>query len=116
VRYPGDFYGLDSLGSWNISHMSVPKVRDNISNKKKMWHCMFFPSLGNHLSRESTLEKISQTGREFGMIASKKRLGRSLKETSREVVMRTWPLSVRQGSAKKRFLARRVTMMEDHYS
>jgi hypothetical protein len=35
---------------------------------------MVFPSLGNHLSRESVLGKISQIGRGFGMIASRKRL------------------------------------------
>jgi hypothetical protein len=50
------------------------------------------------------------------MIASRKRLGRSLRETSREVVMRTWLLSVRQRREKERVLARRVTMMEDHHS
>jgi hypothetical protein len=48
------------------------------------------------------------------MIVSRKRLGRSLKATSREVVMRTWPLSVRQGRENERVPIRRVTMMEDH--
>jgi hypothetical protein len=50
------------------------------------------------------------------MIASRKRLERSLKATSREVVMRTWPLSVREGREKERVPTRRVTMMEDHRS
>jgi hypothetical protein len=35
---------------------------------------MVFPSLGNHLSKEFVLGKISQIGRDFGMIASRKRL------------------------------------------
>jgi hypothetical protein len=61
---------------------------------------MVFPSLGNHLSRESSLGKISQIGRDFGMIASRKRLRRSLREASREVVKRTWLLLVRQGKRK----------------
>jgi hypothetical protein len=50
------------------------------------------------------------------MIASKRRLERSLRETSREVVMRTWLLSVRQGRENERVLERRVTMMEDHHN
>jgi hypothetical protein len=41
------------------------------------------------------LERISQFGKDFGMIASRKRLGKSLKEASREVVKRNWPLLVR---------------------
>jgi hypothetical protein len=41
---------------------------------------MVFPSHGKHLSRDFALGKISQIGRDFGMIASKKRLGRSLRE------------------------------------
>jgi hypothetical protein len=56
---------------------------------------MVFPSLGNHLSRESTLMRNSQIGRDFGMIASRKRLGRSLRVASRQVVRRNWLLSVR---------------------
>jgi hypothetical protein len=76
---------------------------------------MVSQSLGNHLSRESVLGKIFQIGEGYGMIVSRKRLGRSLKSTSKEVVMRTWPLSVRQGREKERFPTRRVTMMEVHH-
>jgi hypothetical protein len=60
-------------------------------------------------------EKL-KIGRGFGMIASRKRLKRSLRETSKEAVMTTWPLSVRQGRAKERVLARKVTVMEDHHN
>jgi hypothetical protein len=67
-----------------------------------MWHLMVFPSLGNHLSREFALGNISQIGRDFGMISSNKRLRRSLRETIKEVVMRTWLLSVRQRREKER--------------
>jgi hypothetical protein len=48
------------------------------------------PKSWNHLSREFALGNISQIGRDFGMIASRKRLTRSLRETSREVVKRTF--------------------------
>jgi hypothetical protein len=68
------------------------------------------PSLGNHLSKGSVLGRNFQIGRGFGMIASRKRLGRSPKQASREVVMRTWPLSVRQEREKERVPTRRVTM------
>jgi hypothetical protein len=77
---------------------------------------MVFPSLGNHLLMGYALEKISHIGRGFEMIASRKRLGRSPKETSREIVIRTWPLSVRKGMAKERVPTRRVTMMGHHHS
>jgi hypothetical protein len=80
-----------------------------------MWHWMVFPSLGNHFSRDSLLGKISQIGRVFGMITSRKRLERSLRVASREVVRRTWLLSVRRRREKEIVLARRVTMMEDHH-
>jgi hypothetical protein len=53
------------------------------------------------------LEKISQIGRDFGMIASKKRLGRSLRAASKEVVKRTWLLSVRQARAKERISSKK---------
>jgi hypothetical protein len=53
---------------------------------------------------------------ENGVIASRKRLKRSLRESSNEVVMITWILSVRQRKEKERFLARRVTVMEDHHN
>jgi hypothetical protein len=77
---------------------------------------MVFPSPRNHFSREFVPEKISQIARDFEMIASKKRLERSLRVASREVVKRTWLLSVRQGREKEKVLARRVTVMEDHHS
>jgi len=48
------------------------------------------------------------------MIPSRKRLGRILREEIRDVVMRSWPFSERQGMVKERVLARRVIMMEDH--
>jgi hypothetical protein len=38
---------------------------------------MVFQSLGNHLSRESALRRIFQIDKGFGMIVSRKRLGRS---------------------------------------
>jgi hypothetical protein len=50
------------------------------------------------------------------MISSRKIFRRSLKATSREVVMITWSLSLRQGNAKERVPTRRVTLMEDHRS
>jgi hypothetical protein len=40
---------------------------------------MVFPSLGNSFSRDSALEKNLYIGRGFGMIPSRKRLGRSMK-------------------------------------
>jgi hypothetical protein len=42
------------------------------------------------LSREFALGRIFQIGRGFGMIASKKRLGRSLKQASKKMKRRTW--------------------------
>jgi hypothetical protein len=81
-----------------------------------MWNLMVFPSLGNHLSRVSMLRKNSLTSGVFGMIGSRKRLRRSIKETSKEVVMRTWSLSTRQGWEKEMVLTRRVTMMDDNHS
>jgi hypothetical protein len=77
---------------------------------------MDFPIHGNHFSKDFVLEKISQIGRDFGMIASRKRLRKSLKEESRDIVKRTWPLSTRQGREKERVIVRRVTVMEDHHS
>jgi hypothetical protein len=41
---------------------------------------------------DSSLRKNSQIVKDFGIIASKKRLERSLREASREVVKRTWLL------------------------
>jgi hypothetical protein len=58
---------------------------------------MVFPSDENHFSREFVLGNISQIGRDFGMVSSRKRLRRSLRETSRDVVKRMYLLSVRQG-------------------
>jgi hypothetical protein len=49
---------------------------------------MVSPSLENHLSRESALERNFQIGRGFGMIASRKRLGRSLKPIGKEMERR----------------------------
>ena len=77
---------------------------------------MVFPSLGNNLSRESVLGKNSQIGRGFGTIVSRKRHRRTLKETSKEVVMRTFPLLVRQGKVKERVPKKRVKMMEEHHN
>jgi hypothetical protein len=77
---------------------------------------MVFPSHGNHLSNDFFLERISHIGRDFGMITSRKRLGKILKATSREVVKRTCPLLVRQGREKERVLVRRVAVMEDHHN
>ena len=57
---------------------------------------------------ETTLERNFQIGRGFGMIASRKRLGRSPKLASKEVVMRTWHLLARQERAKERFPTRSV--------
>jgi hypothetical protein len=50
------------------------------------------------------------------MISSRKRPRRNPRQASGEVVRRTWLLSVRQGREKEIFLARRVTVMEDHHS
>jgi hypothetical protein len=65
-------------------------------------------SLGNHLSRVSVHERNFPLLRSFGMISSRKRLGRNPKLAGREVVMRTWPLSIMQERAKERVLARRI--------
>jgi hypothetical protein len=77
---------------------------------------MDFPSHGNHFSKDFMLERISYIGRDFGMIKSRKRLRNSLKVSRRDVVKRTFPLSVRQGREKERVLVRRVTVMEDHHN
>jgi hypothetical protein len=79
-----------------------------------MWHLIVFPSHGNHLSKEFVFEKIFQIGKDFGMITSRKIFGRSQRVANREVVKRTYLLSVRQGREKERVLARRVTLMENH--
>jgi hypothetical protein len=81
-----------------------------------MLHLMVFPSLGNHLTREYVLMNVSHIGRGFGMIAYRKRLKRSLRKTSKEVVMRTWLLFVRQRRENERVLVRRVIIMEDHHN
>jgi hypothetical protein len=77
---------------------------------------MVFPILRNHFSRDFVIENIFEIGRDFQMITSMKRLRRIIKETSREVVMRTWLLLVRHKREKDTFLARRVTVMEDHHN
>ena len=56
------------------------------------------------MSREFALGKNSQIGRGFGMIASRKRLGRRLTQTSRKKEKRTWLWSVRTRGAKDRVL------------
>jgi hypothetical protein len=73
---------------------------------------MVFLTHGNHLSRESELEKNLQIGKEFRMIVSRKRIGRILNSTRKEVVMRTCPLSVNQGREKERVPTRRVIMIK----
>jgi hypothetical protein len=50
---------------------------------------MFSLIHGNHLSREFVLGRNFSIGRGFGMIASKKRLGRSLNPTSKILERRT---------------------------
>jgi len=65
---------------------------------------------------ESVLGKIFQIGKGYEMIVSRKRLGRSLKLSSKEVMMRTCPLLVRQIREKERLPARRVTLMEVHHN
>jgi hypothetical protein len=72
---------------------------------------MVFPSNGNHLSKEYELERNSQIGKEFGMIASRKRLKRRVRATSREVVKITWLLSMKKRRENERVLARMVTMI-----
>jgi hypothetical protein len=77
---------------------------------------MVSQSLGNHLSRVSMLERSFPHLRIFGMISSERRLGRSLRLVGREVVMGTWPLSVRQEREKERVLVRRVTVRGQPHS
>jgi len=50
------------------------------------------------------------------MIASRKRLKRSLKLESSEVEMISYLLSIRQGREKERFPTIRLTVMEEHHS
>ena len=76
---------------------------------------MVLSSHGNHLSRDFSLGKISQIGRDIGMITSKKRLERIRREARREVAKKNWLLSVKQGREKELFLERRVIVMEDHH-
>jgi hypothetical protein len=76
---------------------------------------MFFLGLRNHFSRESTLGKISQIGRDIGIIASRKIPRTSLRETRREVVKRTRILLEMQGRENEIFITRKVTMMEVHH-
>jgi hypothetical protein len=59
-----------------------------------------------------TLRRNLPIGRGFGMIASKKKLERSLKPTSKKMEMRTWMLSIRQGRVKER--VPRVTVRGQH--
>jgi hypothetical protein len=46
------------------------------------------------------LRKIFHIGKDRGTIVSRKRLGRSLKASRKEVMMRTYPLLVRKGREK----------------
>ena len=48
------------------------------------------------MSKNFVIRRISHIGRYFGMISSRKILGKSLKEARREVVKRTWLLLVRK--------------------
>jgi hypothetical protein len=75
---------------------------------------MVSPSHQNHLSRESVLERTFPTERGLEMIASRKRLGRSLKPTSKEMERRTWPRSIRPRREKER--VPRVTMRGQPHS
>jgi hypothetical protein len=52
---------------------------------------MVSPSHVNHLSRGSALGRNFLIGRGFGMIASRKRLERSINPVGREMKRRTWP-------------------------
>jgi hypothetical protein len=71
------------------------------------------PSLGNHLSWASVPRSIFPSGRDFGMTAFKRRLGRSPGPTSKEEEkMKTYPLSTKPRKAKGNFLSRRVTVTE----
>jgi hypothetical protein len=74
------------------------------------------PSLGNHLLSGFALGRNFQIGIGFGKIASRERLGRSPKMASKEVVMRTWPLSLRQEREKERVPIRRVIVRGQPYS
>jgi hypothetical protein len=76
---------------------------------------MVFTILRNHLSREYSLGKNSLIGKGFRTIVSENRVGRSLNVASIEVVMRTWPSSIRQGRENERVPTRRVTVMEEHH-
>jgi hypothetical protein len=77
---------------------------------------MVFPNHGNHFSKEFVLRRISQIGRDFRVISSRKMLRNILKESRREVVKINSPLLVRQRREKERILVIRVTMMKDHKS
>jgi hypothetical protein len=63
---------------------------------------MVSPSHKNHLSREVALEGNFQIGSDFGMIASRKRLGRNTNPTGKKIERRTWPWSSRTRSTKER--------------
>jgi len=62
------------------------------------------------------LGNISHIDKYFGMIASRKILRRSLRVATKEVVMRTWILLVRQRMENERVPTRSVIVMEDHHN
>jgi len=66
------------------------------------------------LSRGYVLKKNLHIGRGFGMIASKKRLGRSLKQASKKMGRITWLWSFRTRREKER--VPRVTMRGQPYN
>jgi hypothetical protein len=74
---------------------------------------MVSPSHETHLLREFMLGRNFQIERGFGMIASRKRLGRSLKPVGKEMERRTWLWSVRPRGEKEmvlRFVIHRVVL------
>jgi hypothetical protein len=62
-----------------------------------------------------TLGISFQITRKIGKIASRKRLRRILRETSKEVVKRICLFPVGQIMEKERILVIRVILMEDHH-
>jgi hypothetical protein len=75
---------------------------------------MVSPTHGNHLLRESALRRNFLIWRGFGIIASRKRLGRSLKPAGKEMERRTWPWLVRPKREKENIP--RVTVREKPHS
>jgi hypothetical protein len=71
------------------------------------------PSFGNHLSRGYAHGRNFHIDRGFGMIASRKRLVRNLKQASKKMDRRTWLWSVKPRRAKER--VPRVTVRVQHH-